>query len=297
MPSPSIPLTLQSLIDSGDYRLARLWKVTRTDGQVVSVTDHNRNIVYAGVEYESVGAFEASAEDLPDGLTPLDQNATSYISPEKVTEEDLILGKYEGAKIDYFVISWPHPWAGFFVYRKYEVERVTVQNETFVLHLSDLGSKLNTLYGQIYTKECGNELGDAFGLSVAGCKQDVSLMEVTGTISSVTLDRFEFDTGITTVKDRTGANTGNSTDWFAFGKVEFTGGLNAGAILDIQESTSTGGITLLGESPYSMSVGDAFTLTPGCSRLFEVCKSKFFQKDNYDGFPHVPGTDKLYVTP
>jgi uncharacterized phage protein (TIGR02218 family) len=41
----------------------------------------------------------------------------------------------------------------------------------------------------------------------------------------------------------------------------------------------------------SGKTGDSFTVTAGCDKTFRICRDKFDNKDNFRGFPHVPGND------
>ena len=42
----------------------------------------------------------------------------------------------------------------------------------------------------------------------------------------------------------------------------------------------------------SAGPGDAFTVTAGCDKSFEMCRSRFSNAVNFRGFPHMPGTDR-----
>ena len=45
--------------------------------------------------------------------------------------------------------------------------------------------------------------------------------------------------------------------------------------------------------PYPLGVGDTVRLTPGCDKSFATCRDKFSNGVNFQGFPHMPGTDDL----
>ena len=40
--------------------------------------------------------------------------------------------------------------------------------------------------------------------------------------------------------------------------------------------------------------GDGFTVTAGCDKRFSTCKAKFGNGLNFQGFPHIPGSDFSY---
>jgi uncharacterized phage protein (TIGR02218 family) len=40
--------------------------------------------------------------------------------------------------------------------------------------------------------------------------------------------------------------------------------------------------------------GDMVTVTAGCDKAFETCSAKFANTLNFQGFPHLPGSDFAY---
>ena len=46
-----------------------------------------------------------------------------------------------------------------------------------------------------------------------------------------------------------------------------------------------------------IAVGDAFTVTAGCDKLFATCQSRFSNSANFRGFPHIPGNDFVVSYP
>ena len=55
-----ISVALAAHYASGSTTLARLWKITRADGQVFGFTDHDAALSYGGVTYRPTSAFDAS---------------------------------------------------------------------------------------------------------------------------------------------------------------------------------------------------------------------------------------------
>jgi len=40
--------------------------------------------------------------------------------------------------------------------------------------------------------------------------------------------------------------------------------------------------------------GDSFSMVAGCDKSFSACKAKFANPLNFQGFPHMPGSDFAY---
>jgi len=62
----------------------------------------------------------------------------------------------------------------------------------------------------------------------------------------------------------------------------------------VSYSLSTPGqIDLQLEMPHPIVVGDTFKVVAGCDKLVKTCGDKFSNIINFQGFPHMPGRDKL----
>lgn len=298
MPSPNVPLTIESAVSAGDARAARLWKVTRQDGFVLRLTDWSEKLTYLAEDYLPMDYGEASARDVAEGVKSSDQEVRGFLSSSAITLDDLRAGRYGDARIDEYCIHPGVPWAGYYYWQRYYVVETAYDDNRYEFRIGDLGFKINeSIVGDNYTKDCKNRLGDAFGLDTWGCKQDISLVTVTGTISSVTDDRRIFSTGLTTVRDRTGASIPNVDGWFDFAELTFTSGSNNTLSFDVERSLADGTFTILGLLPFAAQVGDGFSVPAGCNKLQTTCKDKFDQFLNINAFPHVPGSDKIYLTP
>lgn len=299
MPTSNIPLSLESVLKSGDIRLCRLWRMQRPDATVIRITDWDVPVTYAGEEYTPAGGIEASAKDMEPGVQSTDQQAIGYLTDERFTEQDLRAGLYDGAVINEYVISAAHPWAGSLIHHRSEILNTENDGTSFRLNLVNMGHKIRQPVGRTYTKECSHQLGDAFGDDdKPGCKQNTSNMEVSGTVVSVTDATLSFTSDITDVNDKDGGVIGGTDGWFAFGEITFDTGNNAGLVADVEDYETTGGrFFLLSPTSFEIEVGDTFTAIAGCPKVFGVCKTKFGQILNYGGFPTLPGTDRLYLTP
>ncbi len=80
-------------------------------------------------------------------------------------------------------------------------------------------------------------------------------------------------------------------DLLARGRVAFTGGANAGEVMDIKTwELATRTVTLALPMPYPVASGDPVRLTAGCLKRRGDCKA-FRNIENHRGFPDVPGND------
>ena len=82
---------------------------------------------------------------------------------------------------------------------------------------------------------------------------------------------------------------------FAGGKLVWLTGDNVGYPADVKKYTlSTTEIELFEPPPFAMVNGDTYTVTQGCDRLWDTCKSSRFSNGNrFRAFPFVPGKQAL----
>jgi hypothetical protein len=83
-----------------------------------------------------------------------------------------------------------------------------------------------------------------------------------------------------------------SIGYFAYGKVTFTGGANAGFSMDVK-TFAPGVVKLAMTLPYPLAVGDTYNIVAGCDRLFGTCKNRFNNVVNFRGEPYIPGQDVI----
>jgi uncharacterized phage protein (TIGR02218 family) len=71
----------------------------------------------------------------------------------------------------------------------------------------------------------------------------------------------------------------------------WTSGANAGLKAHVKTQTQSGVISLWLPAGAAIDIGDAFTVTAGCDKRFDTCRSKFSNASNFRGFPFMPGND------
>lgn len=108
---------------------------------------------------------------------------------------------------------------------------------------------------------------------------------------------FQFTRSVATVISPTVIYFGsdlNNTNFFTYGRVVFTTGLNANVAREIKSHTLSGGqaqLTLQEPFPFTVGGGDTALLEAGCDRRLLTCNSRFNNVVNFRGFPHLPGHD------
>lgn len=103
------------------------------------------------------------------------------------------------------------------------------------------------------------------------------------TVTTVTSNRQWTSTGIT-----------HPADWFKYGTATFTSGLNTNYSAEVKAHNAGGVIILQTQMPFTIVENDEFTIKAGCDLLYSTCKSaKFDNGTNFQGFPYLPGLDRM----
>jgi len=274
--------------------LATCWRVERVDGEVITLTDHDADIIYDGLTYTADGGFTRSAVKSQLDLDIDTLDVEGILSSDQITEDDIRAGRYNGAEIYVFVINWADTSQGIIKIKRGLIGEIKVQNGIYIAELQGLSQYLSNEILEQYTAECQADFGDS------RCGFDTDTLKQSSTVISVSTDRLEF-----VVQESVGSGspgidfslTGLPSYGYDHGKLTWTSGENNGIIQEVKIADSvTATLTLYLKSPFSITVGDTFDLTAGCDKRFATCqffgRQKFFR-----GFPDVPGQDRYLNYP
>lgn len=110
-----------------------------------------------------------------------------------------------------------------------------------------------------------------------GCGLLRSQFTVSGTITAVT-DGAHFTASALT----------QAAAYFDLGVLTFTSGLNDGFAQNVSSFASGGAFVMNYPFPVAPSVGDTFTVYPGCDLQQSTCTSKFNNLKRFGGQPYIP---------
>ena len=280
----TVPAALQTHLDSGQTTLAHCMKITRKDGTIYGFTDHDRSLVVDGVTYmPSIGA-ELSAIETAAGLNVDVLDMRGFLSALGVHEGDIAAGRWDFADVRVFLVNWASPADGVITLRRGWMGEVSVTQE-FRAELRGVAQKLQQTIIELTTEVCKADLFDA------RCK----VVETEGVwkFSGVALS-----TVVQAQRQFTAAALGQAADFFTNGKVLFTSGACAGLEMEVKTHAGGGNILLVEAMPYTFAIADTFTIWAGCRKRYaEDCGTKFSNKINFRGFPHLPGLDMVLKGP
>lgn len=275
-----IPAGLQAHLDGEATTLCNAWRVTRRDGVVMGFTDHDRDLSFDGLAYLAASGFEASETEDGNGLSAEGGDVSGGFSADAIRAEDLSAGRYDGAKVEVFTVNWQDPSQRLLL-RTAELGEVRREGGLFRVELRRLTHRLDQMRGRIYARQCDAVFGDA------RCGMSLAAYRAIATVTAVRDDMHVEVSGLSGFTER----------FFRYGMLSFTSGAAKGLSADVEDHRRLEGadaLTLWLPMAAEIAVGDTLEVTAGCDKRFSTCKAKFGNGLNFQGFPHIPGSDFSY---
>lgn len=258
--------------------LATLWKLTRADATIMYFTDHSEDITYGGQTYLAASGYSSSPIKSSASMAVDNLDIFCLLDDASITSSDLAGGIYDYAEVELYAVNYEDLTMGHANLKKGHIGQVSTAGEIFTAELRGMSQVLQQTVGEIYSRNCRADLGDT------RCAVNLASFTVTGTLTGAT-DRANFADSSRTEAD----------DYFRGGKLTWTSGLNNGLSMEVKNYTlSTGAIVLQQNMPFTISVGDTYSMYAGCDKSVAICRTKFSNVVNFRGEPHVPGQDELY---
>jgi uncharacterized phage protein (TIGR02218 family) len=273
----TIPAGLKAHLDGEATTTCHCWRVTRRDGVVIGFTDHDRDLAFNDTTFLAASGFAASETEQAAGLGAEAGEVAGGFSSAAIDEADLAAGRYDGARVELFLVNWALPDQHMRLSVR-EIGDVVRAGGQFRAELRSLAHRLNQPQGRLYNRRCDASLGDG------RCRGDLAAWKGSGVVVEM-IDRSRL-----VVSGLAGFENG----FFRQGRIEFSSGLSAE--IDGHERRSDGSAVLALWLPLEEDVkaGRAFTVMAGCDKTFATCRQRFGNQLNFRGFPHVPGADFAY---
>jgi uncharacterized phage protein (TIGR02218 family) len=279
-----LPQALADHVAMGETTLCRAWRVICRDGFRLGFTEHDQKLTFDGTVFEPGTGFAATEASVASGLSAPGAEVRGGFSSEAITEADLAAGRYDGARVELFLVNWQAADEQHALMSVQEIGEVSRAGPGFSAELRSFAHRLQQPEGRIYNRRCDADLGDL------RCRVDMGVANRRG--AAVVAEVLSADR--LTVSGLPDLREGH----FRLGHVRFDDGVLSGRRLAIEESGAAAGglLTLRLWLPLEArpAEGDAVTLTIGCDKSFATCREKFGNQLNFRGFPHMPGSDFAY---
>jgi uncharacterized phage protein (TIGR02218 family) len=270
---------LAAHLAGGVTTLCRCWQVTRSDLSVLGFTEHDRALSFDGTSFEPESGLDASEDKSETGFAIGGLEAVGALSSERLTAADLAAGLYDHAEVSVWLVNWTTP-AERHLLRTGHLGEVTREDGTFRAEVRGLAAELDQPNGRVFRHGCDADLGD----QRCGIDLGDAAWRATGTVIAASGRRRITASGLDAFV----------AGWFARGRLAWASGANAGRAIEVRAHRLVDGVAsieLWQAMAGDIAVGDTFTVTAGCDKLFSTCQAKFANAVNFRGFPHMPGND------
>ena len=277
----SLDPTFQAHLDEGTTTLCWCWRILRADGLSFGFTDHDLALSFDGADFEPESGLTASEIRSGTDLSVDAQDAEGVLSSDRITETDILDGRWDNAEVEVWRVNWVDPGQRALL-RRGAIGQIRRGRLAFVAEVRSLAHVLGQTVGRTFQATCDAALGDAR----CGVDLEDTAFEGTGSVVTILRDRAVRVSGL----------TGFAAAWFAHGTLEWTSGANAGRIAEVlghDLADSAASITLREAPVRPIAEGDEFVIRAGCDKRFETCGAKFTNTVNFRGFPHIPGQDAV----
>jgi uncharacterized phage protein (TIGR02218 family) len=258
--------------------LARLLKITRTDGAVFGFTDHVRPITFEGLTYDTLSSYDASASATKGDMSVGTLEVAGLLMLGGLTAAGIEAGLWDSARADMVEVNYRDLTMGCNPLRfgtLGEAQRKSMGQYT--IEVRDLNYYLQNNLTRTVTPSCDAVLGDE------RCGVDREARRVTGTVGVVTDNRTFAVTYPAPVNEET----------YSLGEIAWVTGANAGLSMEVKVLAS-GLMTLQLDMFNTVEAGDTFTHVPGCNKIGRLghCALVYSNYDRFRGFDDVPGQNK-----
>jgi uncharacterized phage protein (TIGR02218 family) len=272
----------QTGIDLGQeaLHLAVCVRIERQDGEVFCLTTHDAALLVEGETYETMSGVDATAVRQETGAGVDNLDVGGLVSSDRITEADLLAGRFDGAQVRLFVVDWRQPNLAPLRLLSGYLGNIRLQAGRYVAEVRSLAQRLGQQVGVLVSPTCrARALGDA------ECGVNLAAYRATRVVVSV--------------KNRSDITFGgdwNPSGWYSYGRIQMMSGANSGIAREVRAHTQSSGqarLQLQEALPFDVAVGDVATLEAGCDRRLETCRDRFNNVARFRGEPHVPGTETL----
>ena len=281
----SLPPALEAKWRAGVTSLARGWRLIRQDGVVLAATEHDCDLVAAGTLFKASFSLSESPVEAELSLSPGHAALSGALSLNGMEADDIKLGLWDQARVEAYLIDWQAPelclplWSGF-------VQSIACHGSNFELNIQTLEPAMNQTMGRLYSRTCDASLGDR------RCGIDLNDPAYR---AAVTIATIESDRALTVTPVQ-------SFDLTAFsgGLLRVTSGRATGLARPVQQVElidSQLAVKLAQPMPFLPAPGDQLTLSFGCDKQFETCRTRFGNGLNFRGVPTLPGEAAMVTGP
>lgn len=170
-----LPPGMQGYLSGGACTDCLCWRVDAPFVTTQGFTDHNRDVIFDGITYQSITSFSASAIEDQAGFAVSNLELLGGQAEDSINDDDVRAGRYDGATIRIYLVNWANPTMRI-VLRKGSLGQVTSGDLSFRAELRGLGQRFQQYIGTLSAQKCRareNFGGTGIGLN-DGCRYPIN---------------------------------------------------------------------------------------------------------------------------
>lgn len=251
---------------------AAWWRIYRNDGVTLGFTTHDRDLRFDGLLHRAAPGMLPSAIRKTIGFSDDEGEVSGAISHAAISEADLAMGRYDGARVESGIVDWETLEAS--VLQGGSMGTVSRDGGRFGAQLRSIKADLEVDPVPLSSPTCRARF----------CGPECSLNpvkhETVAIVSSVDADTNSITTSL------------SDHQAYVHGELRFLDGAMAGLSAVVLAANGSR-VTL--DRPIDMEgiAGTRVRLREGCDRTIATCSSRFDNARNFRGEPFLPGNDLL----
>lgn len=252
--------------------IAMCWRVERSDGGGLALTNHDAPILSDGALHSPAPGMVPAAITRRLGLEPHSAEVAGALTSDALEPSDLALGRWDLARVVLSAVDWTNPSAGMIQLIGGELGAISSRDSEFSAELRGAAAKLAEPVCPATSAECRAQFGDK------NCRVDLAGRAIIARVVSIDGGQLTIDTSV--------------DDRYVLGRLRYLSGANCGISTVITAAGATV-ITVRDLPRAPVEVGCRIELREGCDKRLETCRDRFANAVNFRGEPHLPGTDLL----
>lgn len=277
--------------------LALCWRVEKRNGGLISGTAHDCDLVIESGD--RAGTYGSDVGIMGSGYSHTDDLSVSNMEVEgavaedgqlDVSVEDIESGNLDHATVEVFIVNWQDPGEFQEIVGRGYLGEITRSNlGDYSTEIRTLVQLLSQVFVQTMSTRCQvREFGDV------QCGFNLTAVTAPATVTAVTsLKQITLDIDYPSPTPEPGYYQGGKLVGLTGANAGFTREVKFDDVGDVQ-----GVIALWDELPAEAEVGDTFSISPGCNRLYSTCKDMHDNLINFRGWAiFAPGVGELVKGP
>ena len=275
----NISNNLKELLEKNYLKLAKCFKITLKNGDIIGLTEHSQDLLIDNLIYNSSYGFESDNSNFTTDLSSNNSEIIGLIDNNNIQIKDVLSGKFDNAKVEIFYINLDDESLEKIHITTGNIIKINVNDGKIHFLIDNILNILDKTIGDIYSPLCRAQFCDH------KCALDINKYTFTSKITSIINDtEFLYDISNIGTKEK---------NYFKYGIITFTSGKNINQSMEIKQSFDNN-IILNTKLNYPLNVGDIFKIVVGCDKTISTCINKFNNAINFRGEPNITSTSKVY---